>query len=103
MQDSTVAGSCRRNGVLHTALTLDDLHSELTKFSFKLSHLAVYLQLMLEKGDSHKGTNSACRNLLSKKNNDKLIGKLFIDNICVLCEIFGLGPILLFQTMMKLG
>ena len=32
---------------------LDDLHSELTKLGFKLSHLAVCIQLKSGSGDSH--------------------------------------------------
>ena len=63
---------------------------------------SIVMQFIYRKRRKSYLKENTCRNMLWKKNNDRIVAKLSIDNICELCEIFGLGPILLCQIMMKL-
>ena len=55
VQATSATDDRRRTETLRSLTTLDDLHKGLTDLGFNLSRSAVYLRLLLRRGDSREG------------------------------------------------
>ena len=89
--------------VVEASSAADDLHSELKWLGFDLSCSTAYLRLLLRRADSREGKCHVQtvkvklvrpENSLRKKNSDRMFAKSFMDDLFVVCKLFGPSSVL---------